>query len=421
MAEEQFSIPSRAKQYTRLIKECPSALSDWAEEQHAQFRIWDSNLGISVRGHESFEYRIGPSGCHDPKPYRLISQLLDACIHNLRLRECCSRTILLRIVLVWLTSCFLIQVKQLELKLDPGVLKSLVATLTQPNTGPDYNSLGSEDEDPGDPSGSSMLIDVESALAQQLRSACFEVEDSTMRLGMISSTIRRPGAAYREERARKFIDIVTFGRLVDGNIDPMKDLAKEGDLNSGQQPAPQSGEIKDNASKGPKEPDQGGHAGRNGAKPSKDLHFIDRADPDQFKAITSRKIDSMFPDADAWLRERLTNTIYLRRNYLAYLKRNYQRLDQKQEGNWVSEDDRISDHGSREASQSGAANTPSERGSVYSGGATSLSTPSGTSTLSVSHRILNIPPPRVIYKDTFLCPYCHVLCDKEDSRGKRWQ
>ena len=85
MAEEKLSVASRTKQCLRHLKECPNELADWAEEQHAQLEIWDFNLGVSALGHESFEYRIGPAGCHDLKSYRLIRQLLDACFHNLRI------------------------------------------------------------------------------------------------------------------------------------------------------------------------------------------------------------------------------------------------------------------------------------------------------------------------------------------------
>jgi hypothetical protein len=386
--DQPVSITNRARQCIRLFEQCPEPVADaWADDQCAQFKIWASNLGIFARGHASIDYRLGPLGCHDRKSYRLISQLIDGVFENLRIgKQTWYRSLWLwQLVLIAILANAVSQLSRAsEAFADCGAshhldLEDIIAR----------NEDGQWDRSSSASSGIEDLP-VESTPAQRLRHACIEVEDLISRLNMITLTVRRAGARYREEKAQRFKDVVKLTMRRDEEATETEVAAQT----------------------------------ETGVKPKGKLE-LNRTE--QFASLMAARINHMFPAAEEWLRSRLASAIALRRNYLAYLEQQQQRLMQSYDSDF-DEDDGFSEDPSAEslaseiaASDSGPC-VPGYPGRIAPSQAASGKAQSEASTISFNWQACNlhIPLPQSVFEDVFRCPYCHVLCDVQESQGDRW-
>ena len=221
------------------------------------------------------------------------------------------------------------------------------------------------------PGADELALDSPVTKTEQLRVACGEVEESISRLNAVAAKVRTAGPRYREIRATKFKDIVRL------------------ETETTQDPADVT---------------------------------IDRTE--QFKTMIAARIKYMFPEASEWLQERLSSAISLRRNYLAYLDR----MTRTNSMEGVDEDEDLYDSSASETSGSDGLqdeiepldSAPSKADFAADG--VSFVARTEASTLSFQFgEGLNIPEPKDVSEDVFMCPYCRVVCDFEDSTGKRWR
>jgi hypothetical protein len=219
----------------------------------------------------------------------------------------------------------------------------------------------------------------EESAAGELRTACIEVEDSIRRLHAISARVRRAGPSYREAKAKRFKDKIT--------LEAPKDIA----------------------------------AIVAGAAQSQEDVTFDRTE--LFSSMITARINYMFPDAEEWLRDRLASAISLRRNYLAYLdKMAHTHGIEADDDDGVSSDTSSVQGSVSSEPQIDADTLGAEPFNVDFADNVSFVARTEASTLSFqAGKILEIPEPKDVYQEVFVCPYCQVTCDANDATGKRWR
>lgn len=216
--------------------------------------------------------------------------------------------------------------------------------------------------------------------AQELKDACIEVENCIYRLNTIAAKVRRQGWKYREAQARAFKDIVRLDASRNHENTEPENIERH-----------------------------------------KDTTF-NRSE--EFTRMITARINYTFPEAEEWLRERISKAISLRRNYLAFLD-HISRIGGKV--GFEDEDDDCDVNSSGGSSTTDLQSEPERPDSAplpldIEADEMSIVARTEASTLSFQFgQGINIPEPKEMDQNFFLCPYCRVICDAEDGVGKRWR